>query len=96
MPDKWNKTDRLPCVGDIVLFIFTDGNKSKDANDWRLGKVRSVVNRRVEIGYAHRGDTSQAHKLLTLTRSPRSIAIVHSVDDLLLNTVDHYKNVSKQ
>ena len=43
-PSKWLRSKRLPVTSDLVLFVFNDGNLSKDSVSWKLGRVSKVEN----------------------------------------------------
>ena len=84
-PNKWLKSGRLPLSGDIVLFVFNDGNCAKESICWKLGKVVDVLGTKVTLRYSIRTKAEQ-----TLVRSVRDISIVYSVGEMLRNTVDHF------
>ena len=47
--NKWLKSGRLPLSGDIVLFVFNDGNCAKESICWKLGKVVDVTGTKVTM-----------------------------------------------
>ena len=89
-PNKWLKSGRLPVSGDIVLFVFNDGNCAKESICWKLGKVVDVTGTKVTLKYSIRAKTEQI-----LVRSVRDISIVYSVGEMLSNTVDHFNECVK-
>ena len=46
-PNKWLRSSRLPTMFDLVLFLFYDGNLSKDSVTWRPRRVLEVENTKV-------------------------------------------------
>ena len=48
-PNKWLRSSRLPITFDFVLFVFNDGNLSKDSVTRKLGRVSTVENTKVSI-----------------------------------------------
>ena len=93
-PSKWLKSGPQPVVGDIVLFVFTDGGYSKSAIDWKLGRVISIGKTQVEISYTNPNPGKDTLTKFTLWRNPRAVSIIHSVGDLDLNTTDHFQNIA--
>ena len=93
-PSKWLKFGPQPVVGDVVLFIFTDGGYTRSAIDWKLGGVISLGKTQVEISYMNPNPGKDTLTKFTLWRNPRAISIIQSVGDLDLNTTDHFKNVA--
>ena len=85
-PNKWLKSDRLPLVDDIVLFLFNDGNCSKESICWKLGKVLDVTGNKVTLRYSLNSRDSQV-----VVRSIRDISIIYSVGEMISNTVEHFK-----
>ena len=92
-PSKWLTSGPQPVVGDVVLFIFTDGGYTKSAIDWKLGRVISLGKTQVEISYTNPNPGKDTLTKFTLWRNHRAISIIYSVGDLELNTTDHFKNV---
>ena len=56
-PNKWLKSGRLPVSGDIVLFVFSDGNCAKESICWKLGKVVNVTGTKVTLKYSIKAKT---------------------------------------
>ena len=71
--------------GDIVLFVFNDGNCAKESICWKFGKVVDVTGTKVTLKYSIKAKTEQ-----TVVRSVRDISIVYSVGEMLSNTVEHF------
>jgi len=84
-PRKWSKTDKVE-LHSVVLFVHKDSNMQKDFS-WSLGKVIDVKDRKLVIEYYAPG-----HVRLIVTRSPRQVSVIHSVNELPVNTVEYYEN----
>ena len=92
-PAKWEKTGKLPVLGDIVVFTFNDSGYSKSSIVWKIGKVVKVVTPdEVTISYASRVQKKAPPTMLTVARNPRDISVLFSVDDLFVNTRDHHND----
>jgi len=90
-PNKWLRSSRSPIINDIVLFVFNDGNLTKESTTWKLGKVSKLENNRVSITYF----TKSNGKEQVLVRSIRDISIVYSVGEMMINTLDHFNDCAK-
>ena len=84
-PNKWLKSDRLPLVDDIALFVFNDGNCSKESICWKLGKVLDVTRNKVTLRYSIKSRDDQV-----IVRSLRDVSIIYSVGEMISNTVEHF------
>ena len=89
-PNKWLKSDRIPEVSDIVLFVFNDSSYTKESICWKLGKVVDVQGNKVSLRYFMKTRVEQI-----LVRSVRNISIVYSVGEILINTLDHFNECAK-
>ena len=91
-PNKWLKSD-TPNVGDIVLFIYLDGQRSKEQAVWVLGKVSKVASngRKITIKYPERNSRKKIPDTKEIVRSNREVSIIFSVDDIPLNTYEHFQ-----
>ena len=92
-PLKWSvSSERQPKPQDIVLFVFNDSALSKQSKDWRLGRVVQVSEngRQITIEYASLKGNQQASKK-QVTRSPRDLTIIFSVEEVYLNSRDYFK-----
>ena len=88
----WRKTDkRLPQVGDIVLFRFSDNDALSDAEQWRLGRILSTTPTRSTILYTVKSEGLAVPKGKTLERSHRSIVILFSENDPDVNSEEYFK-----
>ena len=76
----------MPTTSDLVLFVFNDGNLSKDSVTGRLGRVSKVENTKVSILASIKTNGSEQ----TFVRSVRDVSIVYLVGEMLLNTLDHF------
>ena len=77
-PSKWLRSSRLPITSDLVLFVFNDGNLSKDSVSWKLGRVSKVENMKVSILTSWKTKGSEQ----IFIRS-----VVYLVGEMLINTV---------
>ena len=55
-------SSRLPIINDIVLFVFNDGNLSKEFVTWRLGWVSKVENTRGSISHSIKSNEANFSK----------------------------------
>jgi len=92
-PDKWSSNSRLPLENDIVLFVFTDANYAKEKINWKLGKILSCTNGKVEILYVSKISKTGISKMGRLTRSVRDVSIVFSIGELFINTSEHHEGL---
>ena len=90
-PDKWDISGVQPKEEDIVMFIFTDSGHSKEEITWKLGRVTKVMPRKVTIEYVSKVSIQGKSTLSQVSRNPRDISILFSVDQLFINTNDHFK-----
>ena len=94
-PNKWLRSSRLPITSNLVLFVFNDGNLSKDSVTWKLGRVSKVENTEVSILTSGKSKGSEQ----IFIRSVRDVSIVYLVGEMLINTVGHFDdcvNVDKE
>ena len=96
IPNKWLKTGRLPTVDDIVLFIFTDSNFSKQSIVWKLGRVIQATERKIKISYASRSSKIGSVTMLSVDRNPRDVSLIYAANEFLLNTPEHYAQCAKK
>ena len=91
-PRKWLVSD-IPNVDDIVLFIYLDGQKSKNEAVWKIGKIIKIhsSNRKVTIAFPARVSPTRLPTLRTINRGIREISVIFSVKDLAINTTEHYR-----
>lgn len=92
-PAKWDTTGRLPKVDDTVLFVFLDSGYGKRDKSWKLGRVVQTSPTKVEIEYYIKSEKGGKMKPKTLTRSPRDISILFSLDELFINSREHFQNL---
>ena len=95
-PDIWRNSSRLPIIDDIVLFVYSDSGQGKESITWKLGKVVEVMPRKVKIQFSKREGNLEISRLCTLDRSIRDISILFSSDEFLINTSDHFQEISKK
>ena len=81
--DKWNKNGWQPIVDDIVLFVFSESSHSKHGNVWKLGKVLSCSDRKVEMLYVSKISKTGSATKSKLFRSVRDVKIIFSVESFL-------------
>ena len=82
-PNKWTKTDKVN-VGDLCIFVHNDSTVLKN-NQWRLGKVVKVCDRKIEIAVSRNTNHAKAFKEKIFVRSPRQVSIICEAGDLDLN-----------
>ena len=92
-PSKWDVTGRLPKDGDIVLFVFLDSGYGKKEKSWKLGRVVQTNPTKVEIEYYTKSDKCGKMKSKTLTRSPRDMSILFSLNELFINSREHFQKL---
>ena len=92
-PDKWCTNSRLPCTNDVVLFVLNDSEYSKNGATWKLGKVLSCEARKVTVSYVSKISKTGIPTLSTLNRGIRDISIIFSIDELFVNTSEHYESL---
>ena len=85
-PNKWLKSNRLPLTDDVVLFVFNDGNCSKESTCWKLGRVLDVTANKVTLRYSVKSRDDQV-----VMRSVRDVSIIYSVGEMSSNTEEHFK-----
>ena len=95
-PDIWRNSSRLPIIDDIVVFVYNDSGQGKESVSWKLGRVVNVKDRKVSISFLGGEGSTPNRRLHTLERSIRDVSIIFSVDEFMINTVDHYKELSKK
>ena len=94
-PDKWDITGVQAKEEDVVMFIFTDSGYSKENITWKLGRVIKALPRKVTIEYVSRISIQGKSTLAQVSRNPRDISILFSVDQLFINTNDHFNSLMK-
>ena len=72
-----------------------DGLYSKELIVWKLGKVIEVEDRRVKISFVSRIPKIGNAIKSELFRNFRDVSIIYSVDELLINTEEHFNNATK-
>ena len=80
---------------DIVCFRFIDNVNSK-LEIWKLGKVVEIVKggQGVIISYSSVSPNGKT-RMSCVSRSPRDVVIISSVDDLGLNSVEFFNKIKK-
>ena len=81
----------MPVINDIVLFDFNDSNYAKESIVRKLGRVPRVEKTKVSIQYSMKVNGDEQ----ILVRSLRDISIVYSVEEMMVNTIDHFNECSK-
>ena len=77
VPTLPKKDARRTEVGDIVLFVFSEGN-SKRSSVWKLGRVEEIVSETtVSISYSHGGAAPRS-----LIRSIRSTVLILEAEEI--------------
>ena len=78
-------------VSDVVLFVYNDGNMGKVSITWRLGRVSKVNNTKVSILTSGKAKGAEQN----FERSVRVVSIIYSVGEMLINTVDHFNECTR-
>ena len=73
-------------VGAVVIFILKDAGVLKH-NTWSLGRVVEANARSLKIEYYGPGKK----RLLSVTRCPRQVSVIHDVNDIPINTLEYYE-----
>ena len=85
-PSKWVKSNENVGVGDLVIFLKADTDKSFGTEVWRMGRVKEVevsrdkLVRVVIIEYKNHGESV----FRTTRRAVRKIAVLHHEGELEL------------
>ena len=89
--DKWTGSGPPLVEGDVVLFIALETTTgSKKDGVWRLGRVLSVTDRRVQIDEVLKSGTKTI-----LERNPRDISLVISADEYAVNTRAYFSRLEE-
>ena len=93
-PNKWTKTDRIE-VGDICLFMHHEApGLGKD--HWKLGRVKEIPkSNTIVISFPGKSKKKELPEMNTIERCPRDIVIIHSADDIDLNTREYLNSLFK-
>jgi hypothetical protein len=93
-PLSWSITDEVK-LEDIVSFRFLDNSSSK-LETWKIGKIVEIIKngKGVIISYPSILPNGKS-KMNTVTRSPRDVSVVSSVDDLDLNSKEFFNKIKK-
>jgi len=94
-PSKFLVSSDPPTEHSIVLFTLLDGLYSKEQIVWKLGKVIEVDSRRVKISYISRIPKIGSPIKSEVYRNFREISLIYSVDDIFINTREHFCNASR-
>ena len=89
-PDKWSRGSHEDVKeNDIVMFLFND---SDSGEDWRLGRVINVEKMAVSI-YVKKNEHGRSPVIGIVERPKRKVYIVHSEDEIDLNTKAHKNRI---
>ena len=94
-PNKFLSSSAPPTVNSIVLFTLLDGLYSKQETCWKLGKVLEVEERRVRISYVTRIPKIGNPIMAEVFRNFRDVSVIYSVNDILINTTEHFVNANR-
>ena len=88
LPGATGATDKLPTVGDIVIFVMTDNIRSRNMT-WKYGKVTEILvdgrKGKVKIQYKNSSEVVWRE----VDRHVSQVVLLVSLDDLFLNTREH-------
>ena len=102
-PPKWFKNSEIK-PGMIVVFIVNDGQKAKNSTVWRTGRVTTVHkgNRKVDVEYPDPRscvmsvkEKSPSYKMITVTRSVRSLSVLFHEEEIPFNTTEHFFDTTR-
>ena len=96
-PSKWPRSDELPIIGDIVVFIYKEVQSYvKSDAEWRIGKVVKIEDRSVSIEFV--AGTKKNGKVTknVLNRNPRDVCILLSPEELAINSSSYFSRLLTQ
>ncbi len=76
---------RIMSAKHFGVSIFNDSGHSKEDITWKLGRVTKVEPRKVTIEYVSKISIQGKSTLSQVSRNPRDISILFSVDQLFIN-----------
>lgn len=95
-PSLWPHTDKLPEVGDIVIFVHKeDVLAGRKGADWKLAKVVQVEERRLELEYTVGTKRSGEISKRKVWRNPRDVAIIMTPEELAINSLKYFSRLSE-
>ena len=95
-PKKWLYSSEVPPrVDDIVLFVMEDGKVSAD-NDWKLGRIIEVHDRKVRVMYPAKKTPNHIITWKFVDRNWRDISILVAENELYLNSGDYFESIKKK
>ena len=86
-PSKWPRSDTLPLLGDVVLFVYKeDPTYNKRNADWKLGRVVRVEERMIAVEFV--AGTKKNGEVIknVLERNPRDVCILLGAEELAINS----------
>jgi hypothetical protein len=93
-PDTVTRSQKVQ-LEDIVCFRFTDNVNSK-METWKLGKIVEIIKGGLGVILLYVTFLPNGKvKTSCVTRSPRDIVVVSSVDDLSLNSTEFFNKIKK-
>ena len=93
-PSKWPRSDELPVVGDVVLFVFKeDPTYSKKYADWKLGRVVVVETRMIAVEYVSGVRRSGETVKRNLQRNPRDVVVLLGAEELAINSANYFSRL---
>ena len=93
-PPKWLSSSRPPVEGDIVLFVYNDAQYGKVNKHWKLGRIVKASSRSVTIMYSPNPQAKGSLATRTVTRNPRDVTIVFSLEELYPNSKEYFHAVT--
>ena len=95
-PKKWLYSSEVPPrVDDIVLFLMEDGKVSAD-NDWKLGRIIEVHDRKVRVMYPSKKTPNHIITWKFVDRNWRDVSILVAENELYLNSKDYFESIKKK
>lgn len=93
-PSKWSRSDDLPVIGDVVLFVYKeDPTYSKRDADWKVGRVVVVEERMIAVEFISSVRRSGETVKKTLQRNPRDVVVLLGVDELAINSSNYFSRL---
>ena len=93
-PSLWPHTDKLPDVGDVVIFVHKEDELAgRKGAEWKLARITQVEERRIELEYSTGAKKSGAITKRRVWRNPRDVAIIMTPEELAINSKDYFSRL---
>ena len=74
--------------------MFTDLGYSKKYVVWKLGRIVASTTRSISSSYISKPTITGPSSLAVIRRNPRDVSVSYAVDEFLVNTPEHYAQVT--